>query len=110
MATRRGNPARYFVQLDNQQMFRLSAARWHTWVAAKLLTRLSKVSRIAKPAQKGVVWLQDGELHIKPDAIYPWINLNCRQIEQHALFDTSGPKLEPHQIQREIQREYGGID
>jgi len=110
MATRRGNPARYFVQLDNQQMFRLSAARWQALLTAGLLILIGESKRIAKPAEKGVVWLQDGELHIKPDAIYPWINLNCRQIEQHALFDTRGPKLEPHQIQREIQREYGGID
>lgn len=108
MHTRRGNPQRYFVQLDNQQMFRLSAARWHTLMAAGLLILMG--GRIAKPARAGVVWLENGELHHMPEELWPWVNLNCRVIERHAIFDTKGPKLEPHELQREIQRAYQGID
>ena len=103
MPTRRGNPARYFVQLDNQQMFRLSAARWHTWIAAGLLILIG--GRVAKPAKAGVVWLQDGELHVPPEPVWPWINLSCRLIEQRMV-----PKLEPIELQLAIQREYGGRD
>jgi hypothetical protein len=100
--SRRSNP--YFVALDNQQMFRIPAARWHQWVAVGMLILVA--GRIAKPAAPGVVWLENGELHYPPDPIAPWINLNCRVMERHAIFDVRGPKLDPVVLQREIQRAY----
>jgi len=102
--TRRSSP--YFVALDNQRMFRIPAARWHNWVAAGLLILVA--ARVAKPVVPGVVWLERGELHVKAEPISPFMNLNCRVIERHAIYDTRGPKLEPHQLQRIIQAAYGG--
>jgi hypothetical protein len=98
----------YFVALDNQQMFRIPAARWHQWALAGLLILVS--DRVAKPAAPGVVWLERGELHVKADPIAPWMNLNCRVIERHAIFDTRGPRLDPVKLQRAIQKQYGGRD
>lgn len=103
---RRSTP--YFVKLDNQQMFRIPAARWHQWITVGLLMLVA--GRIAEPAQPGVVWVENGELHYPPDAIAPWMNLNCRVIERHGIYDQRGPKLEPHELQREIQRDYQGRD
>lgn len=99
---------RYFVQLDNKQMFRIPAARWHQWALAGLLILIS--DRVAKPAQPGVVWLERGELHVKADPVAPWINLNCRVIERHAIFDTRGPSLDPVKLQEAIQKNYRGRD
>lgn len=98
----------YFVALDNQQLFRIPAARWHQWVAAGMLILVGV--RIAQPATPGVVWLERGELHIKADPIAPHMPLNCQMIERHAVYDVRGPKLTPEQLQREIQRAYAGID
>ncbi len=100
--TRRSKP--YFVALDNQQMFRVPAARWHQWVAVGLLILVA--GRVARPAQPGVVWLEDGELHYPPDPVAPWILLNCRQIERHGMLDTRGPKLTPESLQRWIRANY----
>lgn len=104
--TRRSKP--YFVRLDNQQLFRIPAARWHAWVAAGLLILVSV--RVAEPATPGVVWLERGELHIKAEPIAPRMPLNCTMIERHAVYDVRGPKLTPEQLQCEIQRAYGGRD
>jgi hypothetical protein len=99
---------RYFVQLENQQMFRIPAARWHSWALAGMLILIS--DRVAKPAAPGVVWLENGELHYLSEPISPFMNLNCRVIERHAIFDIRGPKLDSVVLQREIQRAYGGRD
>lgn len=96
--TRRSKP--YFVALDNQQMFRIPAARWHSWVAAGLLILVG--ARVAKPATPGVVWLERGELHIKADPIAPWMALSCQIIEQRCV-----PSYTPEQLQKIIQRDYG---
>lgn len=101
MATRK----RYFIELENRQMFRISAARWHQWALAGLLILIS--DRVARPAKPGVVWLERGELHVKADPIAPWMNLNCRVIERHAIYDTNGPKLTPRELQHEILADYG---
>lgn len=102
MATRRSKP--YFVALDNKQVFRIPAARWHAWVADGLLILMA--TRVAKPAQPGVVWLEDGELHYPPDQVSPWMLLNCRQIERHGTLDTRGPKLTPEALQGWIRENY----
>lgn len=105
---RRGNPQRYFVQLDNHQMFRVPAARWHNWVALGLLILVA--GRIAKPACPGVVWVENGELHFPPDRIAPWMILNCRQIEQAAIFHDPERRyfVTPEEHQQVIQRQYEG--
>lgn len=96
----------YFVALDNQQMFRIPAARWHQWVAVKLLILIGgKTSRVAKPSKLGVVWLERGELHVKADPIAPYMPLSCQIIERRCV-----PSFTPEQLQREIQRQYGGRD
>lgn len=97
--------ARYFVQIENHQMFPIPAARWHQWVAAGLLILIA--ARVAKPARPGVVWVEDGELHYPPDPVAPWMNLNCRVIERHAIFDIRGPRWDPIALQRAIQLAYG---
>lgn len=101
--TRRSKP--YFIQLDNQQMFRIPAARWHQWAAAGLLILIA--ARVAKPARPGVVWLERGELHYLPEPIAPRMNLNCYVIERHAMYDIRGPRWNPLDLQRAIQRQYG---
>jgi hypothetical protein len=100
--TRRSKP--YFIALDNKQMFRIPAARWHQWVAVGLLILVT--GRVAKPAQPGVVWLEDGELHYPPDPVAPWMLLNCRQIERHGMLDTRGPRLTPESIQTWVRANY----
>jgi hypothetical protein len=102
--TRRGKPRRYYVQLENKQMFKISAAKWHSWLAAGLLIVVSAC--VATPACPGVVWLENGELHEKQDPIAPFMPLNCRVIERHAVYDTRGPRLDPVQLQREIWEDY----
>jgi hypothetical protein len=100
--TRRSKP--YFIVLDNKQMFRIPAARWHQWVAVGLLILVA--GRVAKPAQPGVIWLEDGELHYPPDPVAPWMNLNCRVIENHAIYDQRGPRLMPEILQSWIRANY----
>ena len=99
--TRRSKP--YFVALDNQQLFRIPAARWHQWALAGLLILVS--DRVAKPKAPGVVWLERGELHFKAEPIAPHMPLSCEIIERRCV-----PSLTPEELQREIQRAYGGID
>jgi len=100
--TRRSKP--YFVALDNQQMFRIPAARWHEWLAVGLLILIA--GRVAEPAMPGVVWLENGELHLQADPVAPWMPLNCRVIEHYAIYDQRGPKLSPRQLQQEIWADY----
>lgn len=103
--TRGGRTDRYFVQVENQIRY-LPAALWHQWLAAGLLVLVAH--RLAAPACPGVVWLENGELHLRQDPVTPWINLNCRVIERHFIYDTRGLRFDPVARQREIQRQYGG--
>jgi hypothetical protein len=100
---------RYFVQLDNQRMIRVSAGRWHQWIAVGVLILVA--GRVAKPAKEGVIRIgENGEPHFPQDPTAPWMNLNCRVIERHAIYDTRGPKLDPVKLQRAIQKAYAGRD
>lgn len=63
---------------------------------------------VAKPAKDGVIRLDNDALRVPGEPIAPFMNLNCRVIERHAIFDVRGPKLDPVVLQREIQRTYGG--
>jgi len=103
--TRGGKANRHFVQLENQLHY-LPAAKWHEWLRAGLLVLV--VGNVATPTAPGVMWLQNGEVHEKQEKPAPFMNLNCRVIERHAIFDVRGPKLDPVVLQREIQRAYGG--
>jgi hypothetical protein len=86
----------YLVDVGNRRLHRITAARWHQWITVGLLKLVA--GRIAAPACPGVCWLENGELHFRAEAIIPWIVLNCRQIEQHAIFDLRGAYLTPEEI------------
>lgn len=108
MSTRRGNPRRYFIELDNRQMIRVSAARWHQWLTLGLLILVA--DRIARPARAGVVWVENGELHFPPEPVAPWMVLNCRQIEQKSVFGDRRMYVTPEERQQAIQAAYFSRD
>lgn len=94
----------YLVDVgDGNEPCRVPAHHWLQWVAVGALVVID--TRLAKPARPGSVWIENGELH-SDEPIAPWMLLNCRMIERHAIYDQRGASLTPGEVQREIQAQY----
>jgi hypothetical protein len=102
--TRGGKSERHFIQIESQLHY-VPSERWRRWIALGLLSLIA--GRVAKPALPDLFGVDNGKLSFPPEPPMPWMNLNCRVIERHAIYDTTGPKLDPVVSQREIQRQYG---
>lgn len=104
--TRRSKKKPYKVILGDKAAHEISRYWWDRYVSNGWLIKVSNHTAQLRDGVSG--WIERGGLRLynRITEISVWIQLNCRIIEKHAIYDVRGPRMTSDMLMRAVLRDY----